>query len=174
MLNNCNNGPPNKNQPNHASIDVHIEVSKGSREKYEYDDIKNRMMLDRILPTGIHYPYNYGYIPDTLGNDGDPLDVIVITQMSLAPMTWATVRIVGYLDMEDEKGRDEKLIGYIANEAVHSHIDDLSKVPQCVLDEISHFFETYKSLENNKWSKVHQWHDRHAAKSLIEQCSNIA
>ena len=153
---------------------VHIEVSKMSREKYEFDEKTNRMTLDRVLPVGVHYPYNYGYIPQTTGHDGDPLDVMVVTDVVLVPSTWVKVRMVGYLDMEDEKGQDEKLIGFIANDPTWSHVTDMAEVPQSIKDAIAKFFGSYKSLEKNKWSKVHGWHDRQEAFKLIEDCIQSA
>ena len=152
-------------------VDVFIEVSKLSRQKYEYDETAKRLYLDRLLPRGIQYPQNYGFIPSTLGKDGDALDVLVISDEALMPLSYVKIRIVGYLDMEDEKGQDEKLVGFIANDPTHQHIDDICQVPQDIKDEIALFFETYKTHETDKWSNVYEWHTHADAKALIEQCS---
>ena len=152
-------------------VDACIEVSKSSRQKYEYDETTGRLYLDRLLPEGILYPHNYGFIPNTLGNDGDALDVLVIGDVALMPLSWAKVRIVGYLDMEDEKGRDEKLVGFISNDPTHQHIHDIHQVPQDIKDEIGLFFNTYKKHETNKWAKVYEWHTHAEAKLLIDHCT---
>jgi len=150
-------------------IPAFIEVAEKSRMKYEWDHTRNSLVLDRVLHSAVFYPHNYGFIPETLCDDGDPLDVLVMCQEPLIPGCIVDVRPICYMVMEDEKGRDEKLLAVVDKDPLYSHITNMSDIPKHVLKEISHFFETYKLLEKEKWSKVGSWHDKADSFELIEQ-----
>ena len=149
-------------------IPAFIEVAEKSRMKYEWDHTKNSLVLDRVLHSAVFYPHNYGFIPETLCDDGDPLDVLVMCQEPLIPGCIVDVRPICYMVMEDEKGRDEKLLAVVDKDPLYSHINNIDDLPKHVLKEISHFFETYKLLEKEKWSKVGSWHDKNDSFQLIE------
>ena len=149
-------------------ITAFIEVAEKSRMKYEWDHTKNSLVLDRVLHSAVFYPHNYGFIPETLCDDGDPLDVLVMCQEPLIPGCIVDVRPICYMVMEDEKGRDEKLLAVVDKDPLYSHINNIDDLPKHVLKEISHFFETYKLLEKEKWSKVGSWHDKNDSFQLIE------
>ena len=132
--------------------DVFIEVSKGSNLKYEICKTTNLLKLDRVLHTSMFYPGNYGYFPNTLAGDGDPLDVIVLTDYSLQPGILVNCKIIGVLLTEDEKGLDEKIIA-VPSESVdssYSDINDISNIPSVTLEKIEHFFTNYKKHEKKK------------------------
>ena len=150
-------------------IPAFIEVAEKSRMKYEWDHTRNSLVLDRVLHSAVFYPHNYGFIPETLCDDGDPLDVLVMCQEPLIPGCIVDVRPICYMIMEDEKGRDEKLLAVVNKDPLYSHINDMNDIPKHVLKEISQFFETYKLLEKEKWSKVGSWHDKKDSFELIEQ-----
>ena len=126
-----------------------IEVPRGSGNKYEYDPDLGAIKLDRVLPGAQFYPGDYGFIPSTLAEDGDPLDGLVLSTYPLLPGVVVEVRVVGLLLMEDEKGGDAKVIGVVAEDQRLDHIQDIGDVPEGVKQEIQHFFETYKALEAN-------------------------
>jgi inorganic pyrophosphatase len=153
-------------------IPAFIEVAEKSRMKYEWDHTRNSLVLDRVLHSAVFYPHNYGFIPETLCDDGDPLDVLVMCQEPLIPGCIVDVRPICYMVMEDEKGRDEKLLAVVDKDPLYSHITNMNDIPKHVLKEISHFFETYKLLEKEKWSKVGSWHDKADSFELIEQSQN--
>ncbi|MGC8876798.1 inorganic diphosphatase [Thermus sp.] len=136
-----------------------IEVPRGSGNKYEYDPKLGAIRLDRVLPGAQFYPGDYGFIPSTLAEDGDPLDGLVLSTYPLFPGVVVEVRVVGLLLMEDEKGGDAKVIGVVHEDQRLDHIQDIAHVPEGVKQEIQHFFETYKALEakKGKWVKVTGW-----------------
>ena len=149
-------------------IPVFIEVSKGSINKYEYDKSSGFLTLDRVLHSAVYYPYDYGFIPQTLCEDEDPLDILVMGSSPLVPGCIAMVRPICYMVMEDEKGKDEKVLGVLSKDPNFDHIQSMQDVPIHKLNEISQFFETYKALEKNKWVKVGEWKDVKETKELIE------
>lgn len=147
------------------SVDVIIEVPYQSNIKYEYDNSCKRIRCDRVLKTSMMYPGNYGYIDNTLSGDGDPLDVLVLSNFALCPNTIIKCTIISVLETEDEKGTDEKIIA-IPHESVDdtlSHIDNVNKIPDTYKARIRHFFETYKKTDSNKWSKIGNFLDRDSA-----------
>ena len=154
-------------------IPAFIEVSKNSRTKYEWDHEKQSLVLDRVLHSAVFYPHNYGFIPQTLCDDGDPLDVLVICDEPLLPGSLAYVRPICYMVMEDEKGMDEKLLAVANNDPHFDHIKSINDIPKHTLDEISQFFETYKSLEKEKWVKIGSWFDKDSAFKLIDKTHDI-
>lgn len=134
--------------------DIYIEIEKHSNKKYEYDKEKNELILDRILQYPYFYPYAYGYFKNTLGNDGDELDVLVITDYEYKIDQHISCRIVGGLIMEDEKGMDEKIFVVPLHDNKYLEMSDFEKNE--IHDNIIWFFTNYKNKEKNKWSKVHR------------------
>jgi inorganic pyrophosphatase len=149
-------------------IEVFIEVAKNSRTKYEYDEEKKMLVLDRILHSAVFYPHNYGFIPNTICGDGDPLDVLVMTSEPLIPGSICYAYPICHLIMEDEKGMDEKVLSVCANDPLYNHVDTKNDISSHVLDEISNFFETYKKLEKKKWVKINDWSDKESTLKLIQ------
>ena len=157
-----------KDVPN--EINVVIEIPKDADPvKYEVDKASGAIFVDRVLSTPMRYPCNYGYVPRTLGGDGDPLDALVILPLPLVPGSVIRCRPVGMLKMTDEAGADEKLVVVpIAKVfAGYGHIEDIGQVSSNWLERIGHFFEHYKDLEKGKWVKVEGWHGADAAKQEI-------
>lgn len=144
-------------------VQAYIECPKGYNNKYEFDHDTGFMKLDRVLHSAVFYPYDYGFVPRTLCGDGDPLDVMVLSTYPLAAGTMVDVRVIGVMDMEDEKGQDAKLLGVVHADPRWLEIIDLDDVALHIQTEIRNFFETYKSLEGNKWAKVTGWRSREDA-----------
>mmetsp|Transcript_8988 Transcript_8988/g.14565 ORF Transcript_8988/g.14565 Transcript_8988/m.14565 type:complete len:280 (-) Transcript_8988:636-1475(-) len=138
-------------------IPCFIEVSRGSRNKYEWDNEMGFLKLDRVLHSAVFYPHNYGFFPQTLCGDGDPLDVLVMGDLPLVPGSLVDVRPIAYMVMEDEKGMDEKVLAVVNKDPHYVEMKTLRDVPEHVLREIAHFFQTYKALEKRKWVKVGGW-----------------
>jgi inorganic pyrophosphatase len=133
-------------------IEVFIEIPKGSRNKYEFDHERHVMTLDRRLFSATVYPADYGFIPDTLGEDGDPLDALVLLEDPTFPGCLVRARPVGVIWMEDEKGRDAKIICVPVPDPVLETVADISELPSHLMAEIQHFFDVYKMLEPGKAS----------------------
>ncbi|HHW50309.1 MAG TPA: inorganic diphosphatase [Pseudoclavibacter sp.] len=150
-----------------ATYDAIIEIPAGSRNKYEVDHETGRVVLDRVLFTNFVYPADYGFFVDTLGLDGDPLDVLVLLEYPVFPGVGVTVRPVGLLHMSDEAGGDDKVIA-VLDDKRWDHIADIADVPQETRDRIQHFFEHYKDLEPGKWVKVDAWGDAAEAEAEIQ------
>ena len=146
-----------------------IEISKGSKKKYELDKETGLIILDRILYTSTHYPANYGFIPRTLGDDNDPLDVLVICSEDIEPMSLVRCYPIGVMYMLDNGARDEKIIAVPLNDPVYNFYTDIDQLPVHVFDEIRHFFSIYKDLEN-KETAVKEFDGPEEAESVIEQC----
>ena len=149
-------------------FDVTIEIPKGSRNKYEVDHETGRMKLDRMLFTSTRYPGDYGFIDDTLGGDGDPLDALVLIDEPTFPGCLIRARAVGMFMMTDEAGPDEKVLCVVASDPRMAHIQDIGDVPGFDLEEIKHFFEVYKALEPGKSVQGADWVGRDLAESEIE------
>lgn len=143
-----------------------IEVPRGSQNKYEFDKGQGIVKLDRVLFSPMFYPCDYGFFLETLGGDGDPLDVLVMVTNPLFPGVAVDVRPIGVLVMSDDKGQDEKILAVAKDDPRMKHINDLNDVPEHVRNEIAFFFEHYKILEN-KETKIDGWQDATAAKKLI-------
>ncbi|WP_068280280.1 inorganic diphosphatase [Aldersonia kunmingensis] len=150
-------------------FDATIEIPKGSRNKYEVDHESGRLRLDRYLYTSMVYPANYGYIEDTLGEDGDPLDVLVLLPEAVVPGVLVAVRPVGMYKMVDEAGGDDKVLAVPAGDPRWDHIQDIGDVPSWELDPIKHFFERYKDLEPGKYVKGSEWVGRAEAEAEVER-----
>lgn len=159
-----------KNPPD--EINVVIEIPKDSEPvKYEVDKETGAIFVDRILSTPMRYPCNYGYVPQTLGGDGDPIDVLVVLPLSLVPGAVIRCRPVGVLKMSDEAGSDEKLLAVPVAKVFngYTHVEHLHQVSPHWLERIGHFFEHYKDLEKGKWVKVEGWGDAAEAKQILAE-----
>lgn len=155
---NLNNISPGKDIP--YSFNTIIEISMNSDPiKYEVDKETGILKVDRFMPTAMHYPCNYGYVPKTLAGDGDPIDVLVITPFPLQIGVVVCVRPIGMLSMEDESGNDIKLLSLPTDKLYYPYrnIQSYTDLPSDNLRQIEHFFEHYKDLEPNKWVKVKGW-----------------
>ena len=152
------------------SVNVIIEVAAGAAPvKYEFDKDSGAIFVDRFVHTPMHYPANYGFVPHTLSDDGDPVDVLVLAPESIIPGAVIAARPVGVLIMEDDGGQDEKLLAVPTDKMhpMYSDVKDYTDLPQIVLDQIAHFFEHYKDLEKGKWVKIGGWEGAEKAKQLL-------
>lgn len=166
--------PAGKNPP--EDINVVIEIPKGSSIKYEVDKDSGAVFVDRFLFTPMAYPADYGFVPNTLADDGDPIDVLVVGQDPLAPGVVIRARPVGVLIMEDESGQDEKVLA-VPHSKVTPFYNDVTSyegLPEILRDQIKHFFERYKDLEPNKWVKVKDWQGADKAGELIQTSIDAA
>jgi inorganic pyrophosphatase len=161
--------PSGRNPP--SEINAVIEIPQGGVPvKYEMDKESGAMFVDRFLHTAMYYPGNYGFVPHTLSEDGDPIDVLVVTQVPVVPGVVIRCRPVGVLLMTDEHGGDEKIIAVPA-EALHPFFNGVrtyEDLPQILRDQIAHFFQHYKDLEPGKWAKITRWDGPAAAERMIE------
>ena len=149
-------------------LEVFIEIPRGSANKYEYDKKRRVFKLDRILFSSVHYPCDYGFIPDTLALDGDPLDVLVIISQPTFPGCLMDVRVVGMCDMEDEKGQDEKILCVSKTDPRWNHIKSFEDVPPHILKEVEHFFSVYKDLEKGETS-IKGWVSGDKVETVIKE-----
>jgi inorganic pyrophosphatase len=150
-----------------VNFDVTIEIPKGSRNKYEVDHVTGRIRLDRRLFTATRYPHDYGFIEDTLGEDGDPLDVLVLLEEPTFPGCLIRCRAIGMFRMKDEAGGDDKVLAVPTDDPRQEHIRDIHHVPEFDRLEIQHFFEVYKDLEPGKSVEGAVWVGRSAAEEEI-------
>ena len=146
-----------------------IEISKGSKKKYELDKETGLIILDRILYTSTHYPANYGFIPRTLGDDKDPLDVLVICSEEIEPMSLVRCYPIGVMYMRDNGDMDEKIIAIPYNDPTYNYYTDFEQLPEHIFEEIQHFFSVYKDLEN-KETDVKDFGGPTEAIAVIEKC----
>ena len=152
-----------------SDIHVVIEIPQGSAVKYEVDKESGAVMVDRFLFTPMAYPAAYGFIPNTLADDGDPADALVLVPAAVVPGAVIRARPIGVLRMEDEAGQDEKIV-CVPHDKVYPQwhsIAEVTEMPQIVRDAIEHFFTHYKDLEKDKWVKVTGWEGREAAATAI-------
>lgn len=147
-------------------IRVIVEIPKGSRNKYELNTEMDAIFLNRVLFSPLQYPYDYGHIPETLADDGDALDILVISDEGTFPGCVLEARPIGVLDMEDEKGKDEKILAVSARDPRYQEIRDLKDLAPHRLLEIEHFFAVYKTLEDKKTSII-GWRQAKEAEKLI-------
>ena len=150
-------------------FDVTIEIPKGQRNKYEMDHETGRIRLDRLLFTSTQYPADYGFIENTLGDDGDPLDALVILEEPTFPGCLIKCRAIGMFRMRDEKGGDDKVLCVAATDPRMAHLADIGDVSEFDLLEIQHFFEVYKELEPGKVVEASRWVGREQAIAEIEE-----
>jgi inorganic pyrophosphatase len=155
--------------PSPGCVWVVIEIPRGSRNKYEIDHEDGRVFLDRRLFTATTYPADYGFLPQTLGGDGDPLDALVLLEDPVYPGVWVEARPIGVLYMLDEAGEDAKLICVPPREPRWDGVEDVSDLTPQLMAEIQHFFEVYKALEPDKYSSTHGVGDRDDAWREIEE-----
>ena len=148
-------------------FDVVIEIPAGSRNKYEIDHKTGQIRLDRMLFTSTRYPYDYGFVENTLSLDGDPLDALVMLDEPTFPGCVVSVRAIGMLRMSDEAGGDDKLLCVAAGDIGKDNLRNISDLPTFELEEIKHFFQVYKSLEPNKAVQGGDWVDQKAAEEEI-------
>jgi len=161
-----------KNPP--KEINVFIEIPQNSSVKYELDKEAGVIFVDRFLYTAMSYPFNYGFIPQTHAEDGDPVDVLVISSLSVSPGTVIPARPIGLLEMEDEAGLDNKVIAVPLQkiDPQFAEVQDIKDLNESVKAKIKHFFETYKQLEPGKWVKIKNFLDREAAEKEISKSLN--
>lgn len=152
--------------PEEDILSVMIEIPKGSRNKYEYDPVKKLIRFDRMLFSSVHYPSDYGFIPETLAEDGDPLDALVLITEHTFPGCYIKSRPIGLFKMVDEKGLDDKILCIPIEDPLWNHIHALEEVPAHLLKEIEHFFKIYKDLEGHK-TGVKGWGNRDSALESI-------
>ncbi len=159
-----------KNAP--EEVNVVIENTQGGTPvKYELDKESGAMFVDRFVHTPMFYPANYGFVPNTLGGDGDPVDVLVYAQHAIIPGAVIAARPVGVLVMEDDGGQDEKILAVPVTKThpMFASVEEYSDLPQILLDEIEHFFTHYKDLEKGKWVKMKGWEGSEKAKELLRE-----
>ncbi len=160
---------PGKKAP--EEVNVFIEIPMGSNVKYELDKETGLIKVDRILFTAMYYPFNYGFVPGTLEEDGDPVDILVIGNTPLHPGVILKARPIGVLLTEDEKGKDAKIVAVPVSkiDPAWDKVKDINDLPAIIKDKIAHFFEHYKELEKGKWVKVIGWEGREVALKRIEE-----
>ncbi len=161
--------PVGDDAPNDINVVIEVPVG-GEPIKYEMDKESGALVVDRFLYTSMRYPGNYGFVPHTLSEDGDPIDVLVCNTRHLMPGCVINVRPIGVLVMEDNAGQDEKIIAVPAGSTTKRYdgIHEYSDLPEITLQQIEHFFEHYKDLEPGKWVKIGDWHGRAEAQQMIQ------
>jgi inorganic pyrophosphatase len=152
-------------------LNMVIEVVSGSRDKYQYNVDSGFFVLDRIIPSSVVFPVEYGFVPQTLSDDHDPLDIMTLSYESLKVCTIAKVRVIGALIIEDEEGLDPKILSVLVNDARFNGIEDIVDIHQNKLIEIQEFFETYKRLEPHKWTKIVGWKNASEAMDIVEKAT---
>lgn len=162
------NIPAGKNPPDDIYVVIEIPANS-SPIKYEIDKEMGAVLVDRFMATPMFYPANYGFIPHTLADDGDPLDVLVVTPYPVVPGSIIRCRPVGMLHMEDEAGEDAKLVAVPHDKLspLYRDVKEIEDLPELLREQIKHFFENYKDLEHGKWVKVRGWDDANAARDAI-------
>ncbi|MBI4496141.1 MAG: inorganic diphosphatase [Deltaproteobacteria bacterium] len=158
--------PPGPDPP--EVVYVVVEIPRGGRNRYEYDAKKDFFRLDRVLYSAVHYPADYGFVPATLAEDGDPIDILVMTSEPSFPGCLLEARPVGLLRMEDEKGKDEKILAVALADPHYAEVFDLAHVPPHFLREVEHFFLIYKELEGKK-VRSFGWEGREAALHILRE-----
>ncbi len=163
------------NPPNDINVIVEVPIG-GEPVKYEMDKESGAMVVDRMLYTAMRYPGNYGFIPHTLSDDGDPLDVLIANQRPIIPGAVINCKPIGVLFMNDEAGGDEKLIAVPSSKvsALFEKTNDIDDLADILRRQIAHFFERYKDLEDGKWVKLERWGNADEARNLILQAMEMA
>ena len=146
-----------------------VEIPKGSRNKYEYDAKLGAIKLDRFISASVVYPTDYGFVPETLAPDGDPLDVLMCVSEATFPGCIVVAKAVGLFKMSDEKGPDDHVVCVPCEDPGWNYIDDVDDLPRLLRDEISHFFAVYKDLDEGRYSEVGGWAGRDAAQETVEK-----
>lgn len=162
--------------PENGEVNVFIEIPAGVSVKYELDKESGVVFVDRFLYTDMEYPFNYGFVPNTLSGDGDPLDVLVLSSKPVAVGVVIPSKVIGILETEDESGQDTKVIA-VPTEKINptfGKYNDISELPKEITDSIKNFFEHYKEKEPNKWVKVSGWKGRAEAVEAVRQAMKSA
>jgi inorganic pyrophosphatase len=156
---------------NPDKVNAVIEIPYGSNIKYEIDKDSGAVVVDRILYSAMFYPSNYGFVPNTLADDGDPADILILNEYPLQAGSVIKCRLIGVLVMEDEAGMDEKLLAVPVSkiDPRFDEIKDINDIPQATLNKIKNFFETYKMLEPNKWVKVKDFKAKDEASQMLQK-----
>ena len=157
----CGDNPP-------ELLNMVIEVATGKRDKYEYNTEWEAFVLDRIIPSSVVFPVEYGFVPQTWFDDEDPLDIMVISYTPLTSGCIVKVRVIGALIIEDEEGLDAKILSVLVNDARFEGVRDITDVHKHRLVEIQEFFETYKRLEPHKWVKVREWKNAQDTREIVQ------
>lgn len=153
-------------------VNAAIEIPQGSRAKYEIDKPSGLLKLDRVIYSSFYYPTNYGFIPQTYGGDKDPLDILVMSSISIQPMCLVEAKVIGVMQMIDQGDADDKIIAVAANDPAINYINNIEEMPRHFFDELRHFFEEYKTLEN-KSVQVEEFGDKATALKIIEEAMNF-
>jgi inorganic pyrophosphatase len=148
-------------------LNMVVEVIMGSRDKYEYNSQWESFVLDRIIPSSVVFPVDYGFVPQTWFDDEDPLDIMVLSYEPLEVGCIVKVRVIGALVVEDEKGEDPKILSVLVNDARFEGYKDITDVHKHQLVEIQEFFETYKRLEPHKWARFKEWKNAEEAEKIV-------
>ncbi|MBP7710577.1 MAG: inorganic diphosphatase [Rickettsiales bacterium] len=159
-----------KNAPHEVNVIIEVPMN-ADPVKYEMDKESGAIFVDRFIATPMYYPCNYGFVPNTLSDDGDPCDVLVVSDYPIVPGAVIAAKPVGVLIMEDEKGMDEKIIAVPAKKlnSQYEAVESYKELPESLVNKIRHFFENYKGLEKGKWVKVTGFEDAAKARQLIQE-----
>jgi inorganic pyrophosphatase len=170
-----NHIPIGYNAPEDVNVIVEVPVG-GEPIKYEMDKASGTMFVDRMLYTAMRYPGNYGFVPHTLSDDGDPIDVLIANQRPIIPGAVCNCRPVGVLYMNDEAGGDEKIIAVPSAKvsATYDKIKNYTDLPDILIERIAHFFQHYKDLEKGKWVEIVRWGDEAEAREMIAKAAEFA
>ncbi len=160
---------PGKNIP--EILNGVIEIPRGSNAKYELDKASGLLRLDRVLLSAVHYPANYGFIPQTIADDNDPLDILVISSIEAEPLSIIEAKVIGVMHMIDDNERDEKIISVAQNDMAVNYINNLTELPPHTMTELKRFFEDYKKLEH-KHVEVNEFREKEFAFKIIEESLN--
>lgn len=157
--------------PANGQVNVFVEIPQGSDIKYELDKESGVIMVDRFLYTAMQYPFNYGFVPGTLAEDGDPLDILVLSDKAVLPGVVIPAVVIGMLEMEDEEGIDTKILAVPTKKVDPDYgvWEDITDVPEAMKNKMRHFFENYKTLEPNKWVKLKEWKDKKTALEAVKK-----
>ncbi len=157
--------------PQAGEVNVYIEIPEGVSVKYEIDKESGAIFVDRFLFTDMAYPFNYGFVPNTLAGDGDPIDVLVICSKPVVPGVVIPSRVIGMLEMEDEAGQDEKVIAVPMPKVdkKYAEVNDIADIPNETKEKIKYFFENYKKTEPGKWVKIKDWKGKDIAVEAVKK-----
>lgn len=153
-------------------VNAVIEIPQGSRAKYEIDKPSGLLKLDRVIYSSFYYPTNYGFIPQTYGDDKDPLDILVLSSLSIVPMCLVTAKVIGVMQMVDGGDADDKIIAVAAHDPSINYINNIEELPKHFFEELRHFFEEYKRLEN-KSVIVEEFQDKSTALRIIQEAIDL-
>lgn len=148
-------------------VNAIIEIPQGSRAKYEIDKASGLLKLDRVIYSSFYYPTNYGFIPQTYGDDKDPLDILVMSSLNIQPMCLVEAKVIGVMQMVDQGDADDKIIAVAANDPSINYLNNIEELPKHFFNELRHFFEEYKTLEN-KTVQVEEFGDKATALKIID------